>query len=139
MVSQSDICDSWGAFVTRYEVIYQNHDGLESAIVAVVLKMATVVPLIILCGMFIVPAMDFIGGVIMVTARYLGNKFVKPLIEKHKAEGKEIGLEEGKEIGLAEADAEWDVWYEGFRAAQEKGEPFDEPPPSSRRKNRVGK
>ena len=61
----------------------------------------------------------------MVTARYLTNRFVKPIIEKHKAEG--------KEMGLAEADAEWEIWYASFRAAQERGEPFDEPPPSRRR------
>ena len=64
----------------------------------------------------------------MVTAKHLTNKFVKPLIEKHKAEG--------KEMGLAEADAEWEVWYADFRDAQERGEPFDEPPPS-RRRNRT--
>ena len=126
----------WGVFVVRYEVIHQDHDGLEPTVVAAALKTAAVVPLIILCGMFIVPAMDFIGGVLMVTAKYLTNKFVKPLIEKHKAEGKEMGLAEGKEMGLAEADAEWEVWYADFRAAQERGEPFDEPPPS-RRRNRA--
>ena len=36
----------------------------------------------------------------MVTARYLTNKWVKPLQEKFRQEGRKEGLEEGIEIGV---------------------------------------
>ena len=111
------ITAGWSAFVVRHEIIYQDHDSLETVAVAAALKTAAVVPLIILCGMFIVPAIDFIGGVMMVTARYLTNKFVKPLIERHKAEGR------------AEANAEWRAWYNRMMDARAANQPFDEPPP----------
>ena len=66
----------------------------------------------------------------MVTARYLTEKFLEPLREKIRAEG----IEEGKAQGIAEGEArkqrEWEDWLRDGREARERGEPFDEPPPS---------
>lgn len=43
-------------------------------------------------------------------------------------------LEKAKEIGRAEgraeSDREWTAYTERMKAALERGEPFDEPPPS---------
>ena len=56
-------------------------------------------------------------------------------IEKGLAEGLAEGLATGRAQGVAERDSEWEVWFEGYRHAQEHGLPFDEPPPSARSKN----
>ena len=63
----------------------------------------------------------------MVTARYLGNKFVQPLIERHKAEGREEGIVTGE----AAANRRWTEWNSRRVEAERAGVPFDEPPPAS--------
>lgn len=66
----------------------------------------------------------------MVTARYLGNKFVEPLIEKRRAEGREQGQAEGREQGQAEERLRWTEWNHRRLEAEASGVPFDEPPPA---------
>ena len=63
----------------------------------------------------------------MVTARYLENKFVKPLIERHKAEGREEGIATGE----AAERRRWTEWNARRIKAERAGLPFDEPPPAS--------
>ena len=41
------------------------------------------------------------------------------------------GVAEGHAQGAAERDMEWQTWNANRIAAEERGEPFDEPPPSS--------
>ena len=77
----------------------------------------------------------------MVMADYVKNKFVKPIIEAHKAEGRAEGLAEGRAEGIAEGRAEGiaegearvkesgRAWYKRMLKAKENDEPFDEPPP----------
>ncbi len=91
----------------------------------------------------------------MVTARYLTNKFVTPLIEKRRAEGRVEGRAEGRVEGRAEGRVEGRVegraegrvegraemraemleavrqWNERRLAAEANGEPFDEPLPGT--------
>ncbi len=73
------------------------------------------------------------------------NRFVIPVIEAHKAEGREQGRTEGREQGRtegreqgrtegrdqgrAEARAEWHAWNECRLAAEREGREFAEPPP----------
>ena len=38
-------------------------------------------------------------------------------------------MEKARTQGAARSHAAWLVWYEKFKEAQKKGEPFDEPPP----------
>ena len=75
------------------------------------------------------------------------NKFVKPVIERHKAEGREEGREEGMTAGIAAGRAEgieegittgetaerrrWTEWNSRRLEAERAGVPFDEPPPAS--------
>ena len=94
---------------------------------------------------------------LMVTYDYLMNKYVRPLQEKQRAEGREQGLAEGRaegrEQGLAEGRAEGREqglaegkaagkaaaeaefrrlvaeWNQRRLAAVARNEPFDEPPP----------
>ncbi len=55
----------------------------------------------------------------MVLARYLKHKFEK------QAEAR----------GKAQANAVWESWYERMKEAQDKDQPFDEPPPFVERTN----
>ncbi len=73
----------------------------------------------------------------MITAEYFRNKFVKPVIERHRAEGKVEGKAEGKTEGKAEGKTEmyrrWAEWNSRRLQAESKGVPFDEPPPANER------
>lgn len=48
-------------------------------------------------------------------------------------------INEGREEERVARDAEWDAWLERMLAAQAKGEPFAEPPPSRRAGDANGK
>ena len=77
----------WTAFIAQHEVRTGNHPDLESAAIATANGVGQVATLIVIYSIATTVALDILGGMIMVTARYLENKFVKPLIERHKAEG----------------------------------------------------
>lgn len=108
---------AWMIFVARVEIV--NADGRSSSevAVAVAIKTATTLPLIILSSLFVTTMLDIIGGATVVTARYLTEKFLEPLRERIKAEGK------------AEKQREWENWLSNREIAREKGEPFNDPPP----------
>ena len=57
----------------------------------------------------------------MVLAEYLKHRFEK--------RGEERGIATGRE----QANAAWEAWYERMKEAQQRGESFDEPPPSKKR------
>ena len=59
--------------------------------------------------------------------------------EEGRREGQEEGRQEGREEGRIKERAEWDAWLERMMAAQSKGEPFAEPPPSRRADDANGK
>ena len=58
-----------------------------------------------------------LGDTLMTLNQYLVNRFVLPLIEAHKAEGR------------AENQAEWVAWNERRLDAEREGRDFAEPPP----------
>ena len=57
--------------------------------------------------------------------QFVVNRYVIPVIEGHKAEGRE----EGREQGLAEARAEWQAWNERRLVAEREGRESTEPTP----------
>ena len=65
--------------------------------------------------------------------QFVVNRYVIPVIEGHKAEGREQGRAEGRvegrEQGLAEARSEWQAWNERRLAAEREGREFTEPTP----------
>ena len=113
----------WTAFVARHEVRTGNHPDLESLAIATFERVGQVDTLILIYSVATTIALDFLGGTLMVTARYLGNKFVQPLIERHKAEG--------REEGETAANRRWTEWNSRRVEAERAGVPFDEPPPAS--------
>ena len=81
----------------------------------------------------------------MVMYQFAVNKWVKPVIQRHKDagraegrvegraegrdEGRAEGRVEGRAEGLSEANRAWAAWLERKAAAESKGLPFDEPQP----------
>ena len=55
---------------------------------------------------------------------------IRPVIKRQE----ERGEARGEERGQAQADQEWDDWLARKEAAESQGQPFDEPPPSVRRR-----
>ena len=53
------------------------------------------------------------------------NRFTKPVIEEHIAQGREEGIAEGVE----QANRAWAEWNQRRLDAEAQGLPFDEPPP----------
>ena len=117
----------WTAFIARHEVRTGDHPDLENTAIATATGVGQVDGLILIYSIATTVALDIIGGMIMVTARYLENKFVKPLIERHKAEGRSEGRAEGE----AEANRRWMEWNSRRLEAERGGVSFDEPPPAS--------
>ena len=134
---------AWTAFIARHEVRTGDHPDLEHTAITVAERVGQVDTLILIYSIATTVALDIVGGMIMVTARYLENKFVKPLIERHKAEGRAEGREEGREEGIAtgtvagRAEGEaaerrrWTEWNARRLEAERAGVPFNEPPPAS--------
>ncbi len=85
--------------------------------VAIVDRASSATPLIVLIGVCITYWLDILGGLLVVTARYLSSKFVTPLVERYRSEGR------------SEMHSAWLVWYRKSEEAKAKGLPFDEPPP----------
>ena len=51
------------------------------------------------------------------------NRYVTPVIERHRAEGRAEGREE--------RDVQWQGWLQRRADAESKGQPFDEPTPGA--------
>lgn len=60
-------------------------------------------------------------------------------LDERKARLINEGRRDGIEKGRVARDVEWDAWLERMMAAQAKGEPFAEPPPSRRARDANGK
>ena len=113
----------WTALVAWDEVAYGNHPNSLRTVTTVGAKVAAATPAIVIWAILIVSVADAIGGFIVVTKRYLERKWVKPLIESYKAEGRAEGVKE--------ANQDWVAWNRRRMEAEANDEPFDEPPPAS--------
>ena len=109
----------WTALIARVEVSSGKHEGILETAAAVGSNTAPATLLIIVYAIMAVTVFDLLGGMVMVTARYLTNKFVKPVIEKHRAEGRD------------EERRKWTKWNARRIEAEKSGQPFDEPPSAS--------
>ena len=103
----------WTALVAWDELSTGNRQGVVGTLVATVSNAAPAVPLIVLYAILTVSAFDFVGGLAMVTAKYLTEKFLEPWREKRREEAKKAMeknrakiLAEGLAQGLAEGRAQ---------------------------------
>ena len=97
------------------------YDRSIETMVAIVDRSSPGVPLIVLVSVCVTYWLDVLGGLLMVTSRYLSSKLVTPIVERYLAEG------EAK--GRSEMHKAWLTWYRKSEEAKAKGIPFDEPPP----------
>lgn len=109
----------WTWIIYGHIVESGEHHGIRQVTIAVVNETAKAAALIALYAVSITYTLDIVGGIIVVTARYLTDKFITPMRERIRAEGR------------AEANSKWETWNRNRIEAEKKGVPFDEPPPSS--------
>ena len=89
---------------------------------AVIYGTSNAIPLFIVLSLTMALSAEFAGGLAVVLAEYLKHKLQK----RFEKRGEERGIATGRE----QANATWEAWYKRMKDAQQKGEPFDEPPPS---------
>ncbi len=65
------------------------------------------------------------AGALAYSATEGGTMIAEAFLKKREQKGREDGIE----IGRRETHAAWRAWYNRWQAAQQRGEPFDEPPP----------
>ena len=109
----------WTAFTAWNEVTNGSHDGFPEIANAIVRGTAPAAPLIPIYALLLISTLDLVGGSTVITARYLSDKFLKPLHEKLRQEGR---LEERRQ---------WDAWNQRRLEAEQNGQPFREPSPGS--------
>ena len=102
-------------FLLWYEIFWNTSDTLPQTILAVIkglgLNAAGAAGL----------ALQIVEGPksVMVVADYFTKRWLNPLKEQLRQEGRD------------ELNAKWEAWNARRMEAEEKGEPFDEPPPSA--------
>ena len=84
---------------------------------------------IAILSMMLTWVVTFVGGLMLTFYQRMVNRFVIPVIEAHKAEGREEGRMEGRTEGRTEVVEEWRTWNERRLAAEREGRKFDEPLP----------
>ena len=100
---------------------------------AVLADFGTVGIAITIVAMLLTRAVNKTGELLMSLYQFVVNRYVIPVIEEHKAEGRAEGLAqgrtEGRDQGRAEERAEWQAWNERRLAAERQGREFTEPTP----------
>ena len=113
----------WTAFVAWLAVAYGSYRAFGLLVEAVGIKSSAGVPGAFALSLGIITAADTGGGAIVVTYRYLNNKFVEPLRrqlrQEGRAEGREQGIEEGREEGI-EVGIERGI-EQGIQVGREQG------------------
>ena len=109
--------------MARTEATQGKSENVSQLAVIVVNQSALAIPLIVLFATIVVTVVDTVGGAILVTKRYLDNKFVEPIRKQLRKEGRE------------EERRLWMDWNRRRGEAERKGEPFNEPPPFSESPN----
>ncbi len=107
----------WTALVAWHEIRYGMHENAAKLAVAIGKDAAATQPLIVVYAIFTVTILDLSGGGIVVTYRYLSDKFIEPQRKKIRKEG-----ETARQIL-------WEAWNNRREEAEKNGAPFDEPPP----------
>lgn len=80
---------------------------------------------IVIIAMLLTRPLNVTGELLMALYQAMVNRYVTPIIERHRAEGRAEGVEQGR----AERDAAWLEWLRRRMEAEAAGRPFDEPPP----------
>ena len=100
--------------------MYGGHDGFTETARAVVYDVAVGIPVAMASTTILLEGVK----ILMITAEYLRAKYLEPLKQSLRDEGREQEREEMRAKAAA--------WHARQKEAAEKGEPFDEPPPWER-------
>ena len=92
----------WAVFVAWVESAYGSYPARALLVKAIVIEFSGGVLGIAISSLAVITAADTGGGALVVTYRYLNNKFVEPLRRQLRQEGLEQGLEQGIEQGREE-------------------------------------
>ena len=86
-------------------------------------------------AMLLTRPVNVMGEIAMSVYQAMVNRYVLPVIEKHKAEGRAEGRVEGRVEGRAKGRAEereaWQAWNRRRMDAEKQGRKFDETPPGT--------
>ena len=113
----------WTAFTAWRAVRTGDHPDIAHTAIATADGVGQVDTLIIIYSISTTVALDVLGGMLMVTVKYLEQKFVKPFIERRKAEGRVEGITVGREEGMIAGREEGMIAgrEEGMTAGREEG------------------
>ena len=110
---------AWSAFNVWVESAYGDALAWPLLIQAIVIAISGgVIGIVIFC-LAVVTAADTGGGFLVVTYRYLNNKFVEPIRRQLRQEGRDQGREEGIEEGIERGREEG--IEEGIERGREEG------------------
>ena len=113
----------WTGLIAYTEIANTRNRSAIEILIATINGSAVAQPAIVLYSFLIVTAIDAVGGFIVVTKRYLEEKWLKPQRERLRKEA----IEEGRREGIREGRE----WNRRRLEAEAKGIPFDEPYPGS--------
>ena len=109
------------------EQVWRNHGDFALTVLG---DFGAVSLAIAIVGMLLTRAVNTTGEMLMSLYQAMVNRFVIPVIEAHKAEG--------RDCGRAEVMAEWRAWNERRLAAEREGREFVEPPPGGSEEIKAG-
>jgi TRAP-type C4-dicarboxylate transport system permease small subunit len=113
----------WSTFAWWVEATQFSHSTRSQLAIATVNKSSPAIPLIVALSIMAVTLADVLGGGILVTKRFLEEKFLNPWLEKRKAEAR-AEAERADRV-----NRHWRAWNQRRLKAEANGEPFNEPPP----------
>ena len=117
----------WTGLIAYTEIANTRNRSAIEILIATINGSAVAQPAIVLYSFLIVTAIDAVGGFIVVTKRYLEEKWLKPQRERLRKEA----IEEGRREGIREGIREGREWNRRRMEAEAKGISFDEPFPGS--------
>jgi len=103
-------------FCVWYEIFYVTDDSVFDTIIALLRDVGIV----------------GLASITLSFTRFEGGDAVGIALDLFRKQKYEEAYAEGHAEGRAETYRDWENWYERYKDAQEKGIPFDEPPPSRR-------
>ena len=137
----------WTGLIAYTEIANTRNRSAMEILIAVVNGSAVAQPAIVLYSFLIVTAIDAVGGFIVVTKRYLEEKWLKPQRERLRKEaieegrregiregikeGIKEGIREGIKEGIREGIREAHAWNRRRLEAEARGITFDEPFPGT--------
>lgn len=95
-------------------------------VVAVLGEFGPIAVGIAIIAMLLTRPLNLTGELLMSLYQAMVNRYVTPVIERHRAEGRA----EGRAVGRAEERAEWLQWLRLREDAEAQGRDFNEPPPA---------